>query len=522
MSPGEFDEALSLLIDDEISPGLFQRLRDHLVGSDEAQWQYLDYVETHAVLSLELGPHPLQSGASTVIPMGRILARQKRRALRLAVVAGAAAIFVAALVSTYIMLPEAPLARFKASSLAQFELTHDTPDGTGPGDGQELQIGSRLRLTRGSVRLDFRSGVEGIVRAPADLTLRREDLVDLRHGTAWFSVPGGASGFRVDTPEFLLTDLGTEFGVISNVRDPDEVHVFDGQVKVQNHRGIEEQVLLAAGDARVAETDGRWQTADLDPEAFFDSLPPDTPLPPYLYWSFDRDKGPGLPAGGTHPDRQRISASSVNGSLGTVAGKVGEAVSFDGLGAQLHTDWPGIAGGNPRTVAFWLKLPPAPAGDPGDKNYSFTLVHWGTFLRGGNTEWAVRATNEKYAADDLYTPGDTTRINLYLGSGWFNGSTEIADGEWHHIAVRYNGVTDARGAPVVAIFVDGRREQTSYISPRPPVPIDTEVGVAGARPLGVAISRSGRSAPFPGEIDELYIFDGKVEDGTIRDLFVPR
>lgn len=129
MNSEEFDEALSLLVDDEISPQLFQKLQNHLAGSEQAQNDYLDQIKTHAVLSLELAPHALQVRSTKIISMERILERQKRRAIRWAVGVGAAAIVIATFFSVFVMLPEPPLASLKSSPLADLEITHSAADG---------------------------------------------------------------------------------------------------------------------------------------------------------------------------------------------------------------------------------------------------------------------------------------------------------------------------------------------------------------------------------------------------------
>ena len=72
------------------------------------------------------------------------------------------------------------------------------------------------------------------------------------------------------------------------------------------------------------------------------------------------------------------------------------------------------------------------------------------------------------------------------------------------------------------MFVDGRRERTEYFSAEPPLPLVTDTRATEARPLGIAISRSGATPPFAGEFDELYIFDGKVEDSLIEELALAR
>lgn len=106
------------------------------------------------------------------------------------------------------------------------------------------------------MELKFNSGVTSIITASADLTLLREDLVDLKKGTAWFKVPRDAIGFQVRTPSLVLTDLVTEFGVISKPNVPDQVHVFSGKVQVLNRLGSKQDKIVTAGIAQVAEPIG--------------------------------------------------------------------------------------------------------------------------------------------------------------------------------------------------------------------------------------------------------------------------
>lgn len=373
-----------------------------------------------------------------------------------------------------------------------------------------------MKLSRGFIELRFNSGVRGVVSAPADLTLRGEALLGLNYGKVWFEVPAEAVGFQVDTPEFLLTDLGTEFGILSTIAAPDEVHVFNGRVEVKNHQGAGELVEIAAVSGRAAGADGGWLNVEVDPDAFFDSLP--APAPPYLYWSFDDDSGFPMTAAGTHPDCTAVSLRELadGGSPQRIVGRVGHAISFGGTRASLGSDWAGVSGGGARTVAFWLKLPVMSAEESGQVRTS-TLVHWGKFDMGANGDWAVRATNLKFREpEDKHVVTGTTHLTLELGAGWVTGSTPLGDGQWHHIAVRYNGETDSERRPVVTMWVDGRIDESLYYSPSPSLPINTNTQ-SGA-PLHIARSRTGGSAPFLGQIDELYIFEGRVDNNLIREL----
>jgi hypothetical protein len=128
-------------------------------------------------------------------------------------------------------------------------------------------------VNKGTVELEFSSGVRGIVRGPADLTLQREDLLELTNGTVWFAVPKKAIGFTVNTPDLVLTDLGTEFGIISEPNFLDEVHVFDGKVEILSRNGLKKSEILNAGQARYAGSDGHWKATPLRRDHFLDTLP---------------------------------------------------------------------------------------------------------------------------------------------------------------------------------------------------------------------------------------------------------
>lgn len=136
-----------------------------------------------------------------------------------------------------------------------------------------MDPGSRLEIRRGTVEVAFTSGVRGIIRAPAEISLRNPGLLHLAHGTAWFEVPPEAVGFQVSTPELILTDLGTEFGIRSNRDFPHEVHVFLGKVEVANLNGDRQKEVLSAGQARAAEPSGKWREISLDADPFLKKLP---------------------------------------------------------------------------------------------------------------------------------------------------------------------------------------------------------------------------------------------------------
>ncbi len=273
MNRDDFETAVFALLDTEISPVALSELQGHLRGSAEARLEYRELVAMHGLmLDRRAGEGAVRF--DNVIPMDRLVARQKRRSLRMAMLAGGIAVAACLVFAVFVASPDAPAARIKGSLLAEFSVTHSAAEGGEAPAGDVLEVGSRLQLQRGSIELAFRSGTVAIVHAPADLILHRPDLVGFHFGSGRFTVPGKAAGFQVETPELRLTDLGTEFGVVSEVEAPDEVHVFEGRVEVERLRGPPALESLAAGSARASVPGGGWRMIDPDPTRFSTGLLP--------------------------------------------------------------------------------------------------------------------------------------------------------------------------------------------------------------------------------------------------------
>lgn len=521
---GRLESRLQDLVEGRATAEELEELKALLAGDEAARQLYLEVVQIHGMLGQR--DHRGFGSFAEVVPMDRIVARQRRRSMRIAGLSAAAAVVVAAVVLMYTILPSPPAARFAVSPQADFILTHvPAEDGSEP-EGNVLQPGSRLQVTRGTVELSFGSGVRGIVRAPADLTLRAEDLVALRYGTTWYDVPQKAVGFQVDTPDFLLTDLGTQFGIVSRPGTMDEVHVFKGEVEVRHHAGLGQTISVAAGNARLAGGDGGWQEIAQVPSLFLTVLADEEPVPHYLHWAFDGFEGDTLPVGGTHPAASTITSTRGYPDEGPqpVDGVLGGALAFDAAGDHIKTDWPGIGGSKARSVAFWLRLPPA-AGTSGE---NATLITWGDpSADNPNRGWAVQAAREPgtFPKDMRAELRGRTLLQLWTGAGWLTGTTDLADGEWHHVAFCYTGEDDAEGRPLVLAYIDGFYEKTHrHHSPavgrayaEAPA-IDTDISGAFSNPLLIGRSKTRLRDSCNAAIDELYIFDGHLSQDLVYAL----
>ena len=134
------------------------------------------------------------------------------------------------------------------------------------------------------------------------------------------------------------------------------------------------------------------------------------------------------------------SGNNYNGSISGAAwsqGKFGNALTFDGLDDSLIiNNYYGVGGTNPRTVAFWFK---------GTAITDHSWVKWGDPDNG--EKYFIRA--------HPITGGAALRVEVSGGQSY--GSTNVADGLWHHLAVVFpegaNSVKDH------LLYVDGVLEQ---------------------------------------------------------------
>ncbi len=519
MSAHEIETHIQDLFDGHLDADGVAALERELRNSTEAQEIYHHHARFNAVMALRAEDAGLPGAG--IVPIDVLISQQRRKVLRFTAIGTAAAALVAVIATMSIILPDAPTARLRVSPQTTYSLVHAQSENDPAPEGMVVEVGSRLRVDRGTAELSFASGVKGVLRGPADLTLRDEGIIDLHSGILWVEVPPAAVGFQVDTSDFLLTDLGTEFGIVSRQSAADEVHVFTGSVEVRHHRGTHTEIPVSAGQARSARPSGDWVEIGLSPATFYRELPSTAPAPPYLHWSFDREGDP-MAVGGTHPAASAIASDRGLPDEGprAIVGRLGGALSFDETRDYIQTDWPGIGGADARAVALWVRLPlPDKAPD-----YNSTLLAWGDpSLFGANRGWAVRVTSRdnEFSEQMRDALADRTVLQLRFGETWINGSTDLADGRWHHIAITF----ESTGGPLlsgVQFYVDGRPDRI-HLNDAPTQPeVDTAVGGPQDIPLQIGRSRTREDASCNADLDELYIFEGRLGIDTIRPLANPR
>ena len=209
------------------------------------------------------------------------------------------------------------------------------------------------------------------------------------------------------------------------------------------------------------------------------------------YWKFDEGSG------NTAYDSASDNDGTIYGATWTTDGKVGGALSFDGTGDYIYA-------ANEENFDF-------------DYDDAFTLEAW--FKTSSNaciniiSKWDSTPSHIGYQLiKHASTYGNVIYFfltNTYAMPGgnqircW--GTTDVADGVWHHVAVTYDGSGSLSG---VNIYVDGNSETLSSTA-------DTVSDTTtNDNPLQIS-GREGNNYAFIGCIDEVAIYNSELSEDEI-------
>ncbi|MCH9022698.1 MAG: sulfatase-like hydrolase/transferase, partial [Planctomycetes bacterium] len=199
------------------------------------------------------------------------------------------------------------------------------------------------------------------------------------------------------------------------------------------------------------------------------------------YWPFD-ENDPGNHAG------KGKEGTLVNGPVWKpTLGHFNGALQFDGTNDYIEIEgYKGITGSASRTVSAWIKTSP-------DGNQH--IVTWGTAVAGEMWHLSINQANNA--------------LRIAVLDGHIIGSTNIADGQWHHVAA----VLSDDGSPDVneiKLYVDGDPDPESLSLSRQ---IDTAVG------NNVKIGVFTTGAYFNGFIDDVRIYDAPLSAGDVQNWY---
>lgn len=389
--------------------------------------------------------------------------------------------------------------------------------------------GDILELQQGVARISFKPGIQAVVSGPARFSYVEPGHFQLDHGMVWFDVPERATEkIVVTTPRMRLADRGTQFGVIASRQGIDEVHVQEGQVESEGLLGGRERAVVNAGRAVAFGDSGSVREQRVNSAGFVHTLPRSLP---HVHWSFDEVVAGKFPAAGEYPHLDNFRAeyrspAATPSFQRLVSGVFGNAVGFQQAGDLVVTPYAGVSGNAPRTVAFWLRLPP-------EQTEMHHKIGWTGLLGWGRRRYPDMTFTESIHAiigpPKIQQKAEWSLVPiLSFERVWLEGSTNLADGKWHHLVWIYSGKLRSDQTPDVACYCDGQPERliTGVNAPdlaHSPIKIDTVVDDEKSVPVilgGSLLSIDDKESLFPGEMDEVYVIEGAITPAAARRLFL--
>ncbi len=172
-----------------------------------------------------------------------------------------------------------------------------------------------------------------------------------------------------------------------------------------------------------------------------------------------------------------------------VNGKFGSALEFDGVGDQVViTDYFGVGGTDPRTTVLWFK---------GSDAIEHSWVKWG-----------VNADTQKYYIRS-HVSGAECYLRIETQGGQHYGSTNVCDGEWHHLAVVFPDGSDSVKDHL--LYVDGVLEAQTAGND---VGVDTDNQTTEVH-IGAPLAHHVYAK---GVMDEISIFNVALSENDIKDI----
>ena len=152
------------------------------------------------------------------------------------------------------------------------QLVASTPDadwGETLSEDKVLEMKS-YQLLSGSAHIEFSNGVQLSMEAPVHIEIKDAFNVYVGQGKVRAHVPESGYGFKIQTPDIKIKDLGTEFGVAVEEGMETAVHVFNGEIELYSN--AEDTPLLAHEGYSAKWVDGKPEDNLLAKEADFPTL----------------------------------------------------------------------------------------------------------------------------------------------------------------------------------------------------------------------------------------------------------
>ncbi len=402
---------------------------------------------------------------------------------------------VVTLVSVFLFSPEKrevpgePLAKLGDSSGAQLLYR-----GRAMSEGETVMRAGEYRLNQGMASVEYATGVQLLIEAPAVFRMVSQELVELSEGRVAAHVPPEGIGFKIDTPSAEVVDFGTDFAVDVGLDRASEVHVFNGEVAVQPRKGKVDPVrLLTNGATRIGYDSDIPLGIPVDNDRFLRSL--DEPsieysqlirtMNPVLYYRMGVPKdGSRVKDAAGDADGEMINQGALRPAFST--GKVGSAGRFTGSRDSPYVTTPDYPkSGGQLSVSTWVYARSWPRLACIAANDQEDLL--GQFRMGLYRDTGIMRVRVRDADNKEVIVHDTEALPLE---------------RWHHIAFVADGTT-------LRLFRNGREVAAV------PCGLIGPTKVANLF-IGAQDNREGDIIHFwHGRIDEVAVFNHALTDKEI-------
>lgn len=500
-----------------------RELNDLLRGDPDTCEHYLDLVEIHATLAHDhagdgigefiagqaepLGVGAKRPGNLTGSTAGRWLALAATVAI-LAAMLG----LIAHSLSRRVIADAEPTTDGGVAVLSRLIDADWGPDGNIHEEGDALASGI-FTLRSGLAQIEFFSGASVIVQGPAELELIDPWLARCRSGRLQVSVPEPARGFTIETVDYRAVDLGTEFALAVGENGRSEVHVIEGEVRLDDHGGSVLRTLATGAGVRADGGGGIFEPVTEGGHGFINrrellTLAEDDWRTRHAGWAHSQEKwrdDPGVIAlfdfEGQDPwDRQLVNRSrtgtdgAIIGGQWTVGRWPGKgALEFKRITDRVRVSVPGEF--DALTMAASVRI------EGLDRWLSSVLLTDG--FDAGEAHWQISDQGELIMGVAGARPHHNSISPPVIAPD--------ALGRWLHLAVTIN-----RSGGVVRHYVDGKIVSEHRELNLPPLRIgDAEIGNWQSQ---TNLPKSHPIRSFNGRMDEFLIFDRALDTEEIARL----
>lgn len=490
-------------------------LNEFLKGDPEACERYLEIAEIHTLLGEALDTERLPVNLSELpkfmkddsVPFHPLKTRTPRSYLGLGIAIAAALVIllnVAAVVWNN-KEPEPSQASGIAVLSRLVESEWSDPD-------HKMEEGSVLfpgdfSLKSGLAQIEFFSGASVIVEGPAKLNLISALAMECEEGKLRAFVPEPAQGFSVKTPDYEAVDLGTEFALSVGSEGSSEVHVVDGEIRLDSLRGETLKHLnegdgirsqsgniesITANGSRFVGREQLLDRADANSKSRYENWQQTREVirqdeSTLVLFDFENQN---------RWDRQLINRKADGPQAAIIGSKWTEgrwpgkgALEFKGLSDRVRMQIPGTF--DALTFAAWIRV------DGLDRWLSSLFLTDG--FGKGEVHWQISDEGRLILGISNKRGPNTQTEPVILPEDL---------GRWMHVAV-----TVDRNAGVVSHYLDGKRIMSDQRKNLPPLKLGGgEIGNWQAHNANYPI----RS--FNGRIDEFIILDRAMSETEIADL----